>query len=84
MLTTLTTFFGLAPMVFETSMQARMLVPMAISLGYGILFSTMITLLLVPSMYIITEDVKDLFHIADAHAPQPVFESSDLPTGEKV
>lgn len=61
MLTTLTTFGGLAPMIFETSRQARFLIPMAISLGYGLLFATMITLLLVPSLYMIVEDVKGLF-----------------------
>lgn len=58
MLTTLTTFGGLAPMIFETSRQARFLIPMALSLGYGILFATGITLLLVPSLYLITEDTK--------------------------
>ncbi|MCB4204391.1 efflux RND transporter permease subunit [Deferribacterales bacterium Es71-Z0220] len=58
MLTTLTTFFGLMPMIFETSRQARFLIPMAISLGFGILFATMITLVLVPSLYIVLEDIK--------------------------
>jgi len=62
-LTTLTTFLGLTPMILETSTQARMMVPMAISLGFGILFSTMITLLLVPSLYLIVEDVKRLFRL---------------------
>ncbi len=61
MLTTLTTFGGLAPMIFETSRQARFMIPMAISLGYGILFATAITLVLVPSLYVILEDVKRLF-----------------------
>ena len=56
MLTTLTTFGGLAPMIFETSMQARFLIPMAISLGFGILFATLITLFIVPALYLITED----------------------------
>ena len=58
MLTTLTTFGGLAPMIFETSRQARFLIPMAISLGYGILFATMITLVLVPAFYLVVEDLK--------------------------
>lgn len=57
MLTTLTTFGGLAPMIFETSLQARFLIPMAISLGFGILFATCITLVIVPSLYLIVEDV---------------------------
>jgi len=55
-LTTLTTFIGLMPMIFETSRQAKFLIPMAISLGFGILFATLITLILVPSLYIIVED----------------------------
>ncbi len=60
MLTTLTTFGGLTPMIFETSRQARFLIPMAISLGYGILFATVITLVLVPAFYLIIEDMKGL------------------------
>ncbi|UCD33242.1 MAG: efflux RND transporter permease subunit [Desulfobacterales bacterium] len=59
-LTTLTTFGGLSPMIFETSRQARFLIPMAISLGYGILFATAITLILVPSLYLIIDDMSQL------------------------
>ena len=58
MLTSLTTFAGLMPMLTETDMQARFLIPMAISLGFGILFATCITLVLVPSIYLILEDLK--------------------------
>lgn len=58
-LTSLTTFFGLVPMIFETSMQARFLIPMAISLGFGVLFATVIMLVLVPAIYAIFEDIKD-------------------------
>ncbi len=61
MLTTLTTFGGLAPMIFETSRQARYMIPMAISLGFGIVFATLITLALVPSFYMILEDVLGFF-----------------------
>ncbi|WP_321527552.1 efflux RND transporter permease subunit [Sedimenticola selenatireducens] len=57
LLTTLTTFGGLAPMIFETSVQAKIMIPMAISLGYGILFATVISLLLVPSLYMILDDL---------------------------
>ena len=60
-LTTLTTFFGLMPMIVETSRQARFLIPMAISLGFGILFATAITLLLIPSLMLILEDIGNLF-----------------------
>lgn len=59
MLTTLTTFFGLAPMISETSVQARFLIPMALSLGFGILFVTFIALILVPTLYMIIEDVRN-------------------------
>jgi len=58
MLTSLTTFFGLAPMIFETSMQARFLIPMAISLGFGVLFATFIVLLLVPAVFLIINDIQ--------------------------
>lgn len=61
LLTTLTTFGGLAPMIFETSRQARFLIPMALSLGYGILFATLIALILVPALYLIMEDIRQLF-----------------------
>ena len=61
LLTTITTFGGLAPMIFETSRQARFMIPMAISLGYGILFATLITLLLVPSLYLIIEDMRSRY-----------------------
>ncbi len=61
MLTSITTFLGLAPMILETSMQARFLVPMALSLGFGVLFSTFVTLFLVPSFYLILDDAVTLF-----------------------
>lgn len=57
LLTTLTTFFGLAPMILETSVQAQFLVPMALSLGFGVLFATLITLQLVPAVYMILQDI---------------------------
>ena len=55
MLTTLTTFGGLAPMVFETSRQAKFITPMAISLGFGILFTTFVCLLVLPALFILLE-----------------------------
>ncbi|MFW8589534.1 efflux RND transporter permease subunit [Glaciecola sp. 2405UD65-10] len=57
-LTSLTTFMGLLPIVFEKSLQAQIVIPMAISLAFGILFATVITLLLVPSLYLILDDFK--------------------------
>lgn len=60
LLTTLTTFGGLSPMILETSRQARFLIPMAISLGFGLVFATFIILLLVPCLYLVVEDLKRL------------------------
>jgi multidrug efflux pump subunit AcrB len=57
-LTTLTTFGGLTPIILETSRQAAYLVPMAISLGFGIVFATTIILLLVPCLYMVLEDLR--------------------------
>ncbi len=60
LLTSLTTFAGLLPLLFEKSLQAQFLIPMAISLSFGVLFATLITLILVPAFYTILEDIKDL------------------------
>lgn len=61
LLTSLTTFFGLAPMILEKSVQARFLIPMAISLGFGVMFSTLVVLFLVPCLYVMTEDVRSMW-----------------------
>jgi multidrug efflux pump subunit AcrB len=83
-LTTFTTFGGLAPMIFETSMQARFLIPMAISLGFGILFATSITLILVPCLYLMIDDavrfqnkVMDALHGSDPSDTILAVEGSD-------
>lgn len=57
-LTSLTTFFGLLPIVLEKSLQAKIVIPMAISLAFGIIFATVITLLLIPCLYLILADTK--------------------------
>lgn len=59
-LTTLTTFGGLAPMIFETSRQARFMIPMALSLGYGIIFATVIVLVLIPCLFLIANDLSEI------------------------
>lgn len=59
-LTSLTTFAGLSPMLLERSIQAQFLIPMAISLGFGVLFCTGVTLLLVPSLYMVLDDLHNL------------------------
>ncbi|WP_421864828.1 efflux RND transporter permease subunit [Motiliproteus sp.] len=61
MLTSLTTFCGLTPLILEKSTQAQFLIPMAVSLGFGILFATLITLLIVPVNYLVLEDIRRLF-----------------------
>ncbi|MEZ6014868.1 MAG: efflux RND transporter permease subunit [Planctomycetota bacterium] len=66
--TSLTTFVGLAPMVMEKSVQAKFLIPMAISLSAGVAFATLITLLLVPALYMVREDVLRAKHVLVARA----------------
>ena len=60
-LTSITTFAGLIPLMFDRALHAQFLKPMAISLGYGILFATVITLFLIPAAYLILEDLKSFF-----------------------
>ena len=76
LLTSLTTFIGLAPMIVEQSSAARFLVPMAISLGFGALFVTVIALLVVPALYVIVEDLR-----AWASSPAVVREHSQVAAG---
>jgi multidrug efflux pump subunit AcrB len=61
LLTSLTTFFGLLPLLVEKSVQAKFLIPMAISLAFGVLFATLITLVFIPSAYLAVEKIKDRF-----------------------
>ncbi len=61
LLTSLTTFAGLIPLLFEESTQAQFLIPMAVSLGFGIIFATLITLFIVPMNYLILDDLKRYF-----------------------
>ena len=61
LLTSLTTFAGLTPLITEKSTQAQFLIPMAVSLGFGILFATLLTLVLIPTLYLIVEDIKGFF-----------------------
>lgn len=60
LITSLTTVAGLLPMLFEGSRQAQLVIPMAISLSFGIVFATAITLLLIPCLYVILQDIKDM------------------------
>jgi multidrug efflux pump subunit AcrB len=68
MLTSTTTFFGLVPLILEKSLQAQFLVPMAISLGFGVMFSGfLITLVVLPAMYLILEDIHDFVGAKSRH-----------------
>jgi Cu/Ag efflux pump CusA len=72
LLTTATTFFGLAPIIFERSLQAQYIVPMAISLGFGIVFATAIILVLVPCLYLVLDDLMRLFGAESERAGRPI------------
>ncbi|NMP30087.1 efflux RND transporter permease subunit [Thalassotalea sp. M1531] len=72
LLTSLTTFFGIFPLYFEGSLQAQFIIPMAISLGFGIVFATVITLFLIPALYLIKEDIHRLFQGKKADGQSPV------------
>lgn len=62
LLTSLTTFAGLAPLMMERNMQARFLIPMAVTLAFGVMFATFVTLFLVPAAYLILDDLLSVFH----------------------
>ena len=70
LLTTMTTFVGLLPMLFETSMQAQFVIPMALSLSFGIVFATTITLVLVPCLYRVIYDLRDSKRFSKARPRQ--------------
>lgn len=60
-LTSITTFFGVVPIMFEPSLQAKFVAPMANALGFAVLYATLVTLVLVPCLYMILEDIKGGF-----------------------
>jgi multidrug efflux pump subunit AcrB len=79
MLTSMTTFAGLLPMILEKSLQAQFLIPMAVSLAFGVLFATFVTLVLVPSGYLIIEDLRALpGRLRRLYGSQPATESGIL------
>lgn len=82
LLTSLTTFLGLAPIaIFETSLQAQLVVPMAASLAFGILFATVITLFLIPTLYLMLDDFKQWWKEAWTHVLPQSSKKAD-PVGE--
>ena len=70
-LTSLTTFLGLVPLMLERNIQAMFVVPMAVSLAFGVLFATCVTLILVPVTYLILDDLRQLARRASARAGPP-------------
>jgi len=71
LLTSMTTFAGLTPLLLEKSLQAQFLIPMAVSLAFGVLFATFITLILVPSLYSILENFRGWSKHLLRRAPEP-------------
>ena len=75
LLTSLTTFFGLAPLMLEGGFEGAFMVPMAVSLAFGVVFATFITLVLVPTAYLIVEDVRratrQAFGFSEPEATKP-------------
>ncbi|MDX1804942.1 MAG: efflux RND transporter permease subunit, partial [Alcanivorax sp.] len=76
LLTSLTTFAGVAPLMLETSVQARFLIPMAIALAFGVLFATLVSLLLVPCLVVVGQDIKQAWR-------QGVGRWRHLPAGDR-
>ncbi len=84
LLTSLTTFLGLTPLLLEKSLQAQFLIPMAVSLGFGVLFATAITLILIPVLYYILEDTRTLlYRLVDKVPPELTGPPDKLLTGEE-
>ncbi len=75
LLTSLTTTAGVTPLMLETSLQAQFMIPMAVAMASGVLFATVITLLLVPSLYLILEDFRSIFGFRNHFSPEQAMES---------
>ena len=93
MLTSLTTFAGLTPLMLENSLQAQFMIPMAVSLAFGVMFATLVSLVLVPAAYYILEDIKialgivGTLHFVEAPVvPEPVIDviKDDEPVQKKM
>lgn len=70
-LTSITTFAGVLPILFETSLQARFVIPMAVALGFAVMYATLVTLILVPCLYLVLQDIIGLFKSAGS-IPQKI------------
>lgn len=69
LLTSLTTAAGVTPLMLETSLQAQFMIPMAVAMASGVMFATVVTLLFIPSVYLILEDIRSLFGFEHHMAP---------------
>jgi multidrug efflux pump subunit AcrB len=78
LLTSLTTFVGLAPLMMTDTPETAFIVPMAISLGWGVLFATAITLFLVPSLYLVLEDIRPAGEFAHRSPDGAGWENEEL------
>ncbi len=76
-LTSLTTFGGLAPIIFERSLQAQFLIPMAVSLGFGVLFATGVTLVLIPCGYLMLDDIHGIIDRLRGRVPAAALAEDD-------
>lgn len=78
MLTSITTFAGVLPIMFETSLQAKFVIPMAVALGFSVMYATLVTLILVPCLYLILEDLKAMF-VGVARLPKRIINRGQKP-----
>ena len=81
LLTSLTTFLGVLPLILERSLQAQFLIPMAVSLGFGILFATVILMMLVPALTMLDHKIG-VFLRRKFHLRAEPLESDGLPKQE--
>lgn len=87
LLTSITTFIGVLPIIMETSLQAKIVIPMAVSLAFGVLFATVITLILIPCQYVALEDLKRVIRkvrgkdpVIDVYTKNGVIDNKANPT----
>ena len=76
LLTSVTTFLGIYPLIMETSLQAQFLIPLAVSIGYGVLFGTLIIVLAVPALFIAQSKLFRTY-LPDAEAERPMLDATD-------
>ncbi len=79
LLTSLTTIAGLAPLMLESSFQARFIIPMAMSLSFGLAFATVLTLFAIPCLYLVVEDIKTLQGVGPELEPEVDAEPAEPP-----